>query len=169
LIRLAGGLKKEAFPKGGKFIRDSSVLAIDLAYILQNPNSSDNLLLLNGDYLEIPRAIETVKLSGEFLNPVAVTFRQHLNVKDYIRQAGGFTDKANKRKLYVKYANGISDKIRTFLFFHTYPKVEQGAEIIVPSQLNENAHKLSTGERIALVGAITSVSYLLVNISNNLK
>lgn len=169
LIHLAGGLKKEAFPKGAKFVRDSSILAIDLAYILQNPNSSDNLLLLNGDYLEIPRAIETVKLSGEFLNPVAVTFRQHLNVKDYIRQAGGFTEKANKRKLYVKYANGISDKIRTFLFFHTYPKVEQGAEIIVPSQLYENVHKLSTGERIALVGAITSVSYLLVNISNNLK
>ncbi|MEA5426792.1 SLBB domain-containing protein [Arcicella lustrica] len=169
LIHLAGGLKKEAFPKGAKFMRDSSVLAIDLAYILQNPNSSDNLLLLNGDYLEIPRAIETVKLSGEFLNPVAVTFRQHLNVKDYIRQAGGFTDKANKRKLYVKYSNGISDKTRTFLFFHTYPKVEQGAEIIVPSLQNENVHKLSTGERIALVGAITSVSYLLVNISNNLK
>ncbi|MBB6005141.1 SLBB domain-containing protein [Arcicella rosea] len=169
LIHLAGGLKKEAFPKGAKFMRDSSVLAIDLAYILQNPNSSDNLLLLNGDYLEIPRTLETVKLSGEFLNPVAVTFRQHLNVKDYIRQAGGFTDKANKRKLYIKYANGISDKTRKFLIFYTYPKVEQGAEIIVPSKQNENIHKLSTGERIALVGAITSVSYLLVNISNNLK
>ncbi|MEA5404196.1 SLBB domain-containing protein [Arcicella sp. DC2W] len=169
LIHLAGGLKKEAFPKGAKFMRDSSVLAIDLAYILQNPNSSDNLLLLNGDFLEIPRALETIKLSGEFLNPVAVTFRKKLKVKDYIRQAGGFTEKANKRKLYIKYANGISDKIRSFLFFHTYPKVEQGAEIIVPSQQNENIHKLSTGERIALVGAITSVSYLLVNISNNLK
>lgn len=169
LIQLAGGLKKEAFPKGAKFMRDSSVLAIDLAYILQNPNSSDNLLLLNGDYLEIPRTLETVKLSGEFLNPVAVTFRQHLKVKDYIRQAGGFTENANKWKLYVKYANGISDKIRNYLFFHTYPKVEQGTEIIVPSKQNENVHKLSTGERIALVGAITSVSYLLVNISNNLK
>jgi polysaccharide biosynthesis/export protein len=169
LIRLAGGLKKEAFPKGAKFMRDSSILAIDLPYILQNPSSSENLLLLNGDYLEIPRVLETVKLSGEFLNPVSVTFRQHLSLKDYIRQAGGFTEKADKRKLYIKYANGISDKISNFLFFHTYPKVEQGAEIIVPSQQNDNVHKLSTGERIALVGAITSVSYLFVNISNNLK
>jgi protein involved in polysaccharide export with SLBB domain len=169
LIRLAGGLKKEAFPKGAKFMRDSSILAIDLAYILQNPSSSENLLLLNGDYLEIPRVLETVKLSGEFLNPVSVTFRQHLSLKDYIRQAGGFTEKADKRKLYIKYANGISDKISNFLFFHTYPKVEQGAEIIVPSQQNDNVHKLSTGERIALVGAITSISYLFVNISNNLK
>ena len=112
---------------------------------------------------------KTVKLSGEFLNPISVTFRGNLSVKDYVRQAGGFTEKADKRKLYVKYANGISDKIRSFLFFHTFPKVEQGAEIIVPSKLNENTHKLSTGERIALVGAITSVSYLFVNISNNLK
>ena len=169
LVHLAGGLKNGAFPKGAKFVRDSSILAIDLAYILQNPDSPENLLLLNGDYLEIPRALETVKLSGEFLNPVSVTFRQHLSLKNYIRQAGGFTEKADKRKLYVKYANGISDKIRSFLFFHTYPKVEQGAEIIVPSQQNENVHKLSTGERIALVGAITSISYLFVNISNNLK
>ena len=169
LVHLAGGLKNGAFPKGAKFVRDSSILAIDLAYILQNPESPENLLLLNGDYLEIPRALETVKLSGEFLNPVSVTFRGNLSVKDYVRQAGGFTEKADKRKLYVKYANGISDKIRSFLFFHTFPKVEQGAEIIVPSKLNENTHKLSTGERIALVGAITSVSYLFVNISNNLK
>ncbi|MEA5140125.1 SLBB domain-containing protein [Arcicella rigui] len=169
LVHLAGGLKNGAFPKGAKFVRDSSILAIDLAYILQNPDSPENLLLLNGDYLEIPRALETVKLSGEFLNPVSVTFRGNLSVKDYVRQAGGFTEKADKRKLYVKYANGISDKIRSFLFFHTFPKVEQGAEIIVPSKLNENTHKLSTGERIALVGAITSVSYLFVNISNNLK
>lgn len=169
LIHLAGGLKSGAFPKGAKFVRDSSILAIDLAYILQNPDSPENLLLLNGDYLEIPRALETVKLSGEFLNPISVTFRGNLSVKDYIRQAGGFTEKADKRKLYVKYANGISDKINNFLFFHTFPKVEQGAEIIVPSKLNENTHKLSTGERIALVGAITSVSYLFINISNNLK
>lgn len=169
LIELAGGLKNGAFPKGAKFMRDSSILAIDLAYILQNPDSPENLLLLNGDYLEIPRILETVKLSGEFLNPVSVTFRKNLKVKDYIRQAGGFTENANKRKLYVKYANGISDKITHFLFFHTYPKIEEGAEIIVPSQQNQNVHKLSTGERIALVGAITSISYLFVNISNNLK
>jgi len=89
-------------------------------------------LLLNGDYLEIPRAIETVKLSGEFLNPVAVTFRQHLNVKDYIRQAGGFTDKANKRKLYVKYANGISDKIRTFLFSILILKLNKEQKSLFP-------------------------------------
>lgn len=169
LIKLAGGLKKNAFPKGARFKRDSTILAIDLPYILQNPASAENLLLLNDDQLEIPRALETIKLSGELLNPVSVTFRQHLKVKDYIRQAGGFTEKASKRRVFVKYANGISDKTRTFLFFNTHPKVEQGAEIIVPSIQNDKIQKLSVGERIALVGAITSVSYLLVNISNNLK
>lgn len=169
LINLAGGLKVGAFPKGATFSRDSSQIAVDLSVILQDPTVKENLLLLKGDRLFIPRELETVKLTGELLNPTSVAFRPNLSVKDYISQAGGFTDKAAKRRVFVRYANGFSDKTKTFLFFTTYPKVEQGAEIIVPAILEDSNSKLSTAEKVAILGAVSSISLIAINIINALK
>jgi polysaccharide biosynthesis/export protein len=169
LINMAGGLKDGAYPKGATFNRDSSQIAVDLEAILKNPSAQENLLLLNGDRLFIPRVLETVKLTGELLNPISVAYRPNLSVKDYIAQAGGFTDKAAKRRVFVKYANGFSDKTRTFLFFTTYPKVEQGAEIIVPAVLDDVNTKMTTAEKVAILGAVSSISLIVINILNALK
>ena len=123
---------------------------------------------MQGDRLFIPRELETVKLSGELLNPISVAFRPNLSVKDYIAQAGGFTDKAAKRRVFVKYANGFSDRTKTFGFFTTYPKVEQGAEIIVPAVV-ENNDKMTIAEKVAILGAVSSVSLIIITLRNALK
>ena len=169
LIELAGGLKIGAFPKGATFNRDSTKIAIDLSVILQVPAVTENVLLLDGDRLFIPRELQTVKLSGEVLNPISVAYRPNQRLKDYIAQAGGLTEKAAKRRVFVRYANGFSDQTRTFLFFKSYPKVEQGSEIVVPAIRGDNANKLSTGERIAIVGAVSSLSLVIINILNALN
>ena len=169
LINLAGGLKDGAFPKGATFSRDTTKIAIDLSVILQVPAVTENILLLDGDRLFVPRELQTVKLSGELLNPISVAYRPNQSVKDYIAQAGGFTEKALKRRVYVRYANGFSDKTKTFLFFTSYPKVEQGSEIIVPAERNDLSSKLSTGERIAILGGLSSLSLVIISIVNALK
>ena len=169
LINLAGGLKDDAFPKGATFRRDSTKIAIDLSVILQTPTVTENILLLDGDRLFVPRELQTVKLSGELLNPVSVAYRPNQTVKDYISQAGGFTEKALKRRVYVRYANGFSDKTKIFLFFTTYPKVEQGSEIIVPAEREDLSSKLSTGEKIAVLGAVSSLTLVVISIVNALK
>ena len=169
LIELAGGLKAGAFPKGATFSRDSTKIAIDLSVIIQVPAVTENVLLLDGDRLFIPRELQTVKLSGEVLNPISVAYRPNQSLKDYIAQAGGLTEKAAKRRVFVKYANGFSDQTRTFLFFKSYPKVQQGSEIVVPAIRDDNANKLSTGERIAIVGAVSSLSLVIINILNALN
>ena len=169
LISLAGGLKEGAYPKGATFNRDSTQIAVDLTTIQKNPSAQENLLLLDGDRLFIPRELETVKLSGELLNPISVAFRPNLGVKDYIAQAGGFTDKSARRRVFVKYANGFSDRTRTFLFFNTYPKVEPGAEILVPAVLDDTNTKLSSAEKVAILGAVSSIALIVINIINSLK
>ncbi|WP_081681358.1 SLBB domain-containing protein [Flectobacillus major] len=169
IIRLAGGLKNGAFPKGATFQRDTAIVAIDLDIILKQPEKSENLLLIDGDKLMIPRRLETVKLSGELLNPVSVAYREGLGVRDYLAQAGGLTENAVKGRIFVKYANGLSDRTRKFFVFKSYPSVEPGAEIIVPSSPKESGSKLSTGERIAILGAISSLAYIIVNIINTVK
>jgi polysaccharide biosynthesis/export protein len=169
LINLAGGFKDGAFEEGAIFRRDSTFIAINLLNVVNNPNVKDNLLLIGGDNLTIPREIQTVKLTGEVLNPISIAFSEGLTTKDYIAQAGGFTDKAARRKVYVKYANGISDKTRTFLFFTTYPKVRQGSEIIIPAILDDNNGKISTAEKVAILGAVSSISYIVITIIQSLK
>jgi polysaccharide biosynthesis/export protein len=169
LIKLAGGFKDGAFEEGAVFNRDSTFIAINLLNVVNNPNVKDNLLLIGGDNLTIPREIQTVKLTGEVLNPISIAFSEGLSTKDYISQAGGFTDKAARRRVYVKYANGISDKTRTFLFFTTYPKVKQGSEIIIPAILDDNNGKISTAEKVAILGAVSSISYIVITIIQSLK
>lgn len=169
LINLAGGLKDGAFPKGATFSRDSTKIAFDLSTILKVPGVTENILLLDGDRLFIPRELQTVKLSGELLNPISVAYRPNQSVKEYISQAGGFSEKALKRKVFVKYANGFSDKTKTFLFFTSYPKVEQGSEIIVPTEREDLSSKLSAGERIAILGSLSSLSLVIISIVNALK
>ena len=169
LIAQAGGLKEGAFPKGATFERDSTKIAIDLSIILQVPAVTENILLLDGDRLFIPRELQTVKLSGEVLNPISVAYRPNQGLKDYIAQAGGLTEKAAKKRIFVRYANGFSDQIRAFLFFRSYPKVEQGSEIIVPAVRDDLSSKLSTGERIAILGGLSSLSLVIISIVNALK
>jgi polysaccharide biosynthesis/export protein len=169
LLLLAGGFREGAFKEGVVFRRDSTIIAINFLKILQNPEVKDNLLLVGGDNLNIPRENQTVKLTGEVLNPVSIAFSSGFTTKDYIAQAGGFTDKASKRRVYVKYANGISDKTKTFLFFTTYPKIVQGSEIIVPPIPTENNNKMTTAEKVAILGAISSISYIVISIVNALN
>jgi polysaccharide biosynthesis/export protein len=169
LIALAGGLKDGAFPKGATFSRDSTKIAIDLSVILQVPAVTENILLLDGDHLFVPRELQTVKLSGEVLNPISVAYRPNQGLKDYIAQAGGLTEKAAKRRVFVRYANGFSDQTRTFLFFKSYPQVEQGSEIIVPAMREDLSSKLSTGEKVAVLGALSSLSLVVISIVNALK
>ncbi len=55
--------------------------------------------------------------------------------KDYLAQAGGFTDKARRGKTYIIYANGSVDRTKKLLIFgNKYPKLQPGAEIIVPAK-----------------------------------
>ena len=85
-------------------------------------------------------------------------------MKDYLSEAGGLTSEAIKKSAYVTYANGKSDRIHKFLFFKKYPKMEPGAEIIVPAYPADRKKGLTTGEVITLGSSITTVSIALISL-----
>lgn len=168
LIPIAGGFKDSAAPENAIFKRDGSLIAINMKELLDNPNHSSNILLINGDHLFIPRQAETVKLTGSLLNPVSVTYQEGFRLKDYIAEAGGYTQNADKKRIYITYPNGISDQTRSIWFIRKYPKVKAGSEIIIPTKA-EKKNELSTAERIAILGGLTSLTYIIVSIVNSLK
>ncbi len=112
-------------------------IGIDLLKAIDNPGGVADLLLQDGDLIRIPKEPQTVRMQGEVLYPTSTRYVQGLNFKDYIAQAGGFTALSAKNRAFIIYANGSVDRTRKFLFFNVYPKVEQGAQIIVPKRANQ--------------------------------
>ncbi|GAB4018765.1 SLBB domain-containing protein [Spirosoma migulaei] len=115
-------------------VSPNSVESIDinLKKILAKPGSTEDILVQEGDTLRIPKLLETVRIQGEVQLPKTVKFRSGQTFQDYISETGGFTTKSQRRRSFIVYANGSVDRTRKFMFFNVYPRVEPGAEIIVP-------------------------------------
>ena len=163
LIIKSGGLKSEADLGSAKFSRAGKVVGVDIINIMQNRDDINNLVLNSGDALEIPRKKETVTITGQVYNATTVPYSVGLKFKDYINLAGGTTDSAYVKNAYVKYGNGRLDRTKSFLGIKTFPKVENGSEIIVPVR---RKYKWTPAERIAISTAVVSIATLLFTIFN---
>lgn len=156
LIKLAGGLKNSAYLAGAQFKRRGNLVATDLRMIMDNPGSEQNVLLEHADTLIVSRKSEVVAVQGAVLNPVLVTFETGSRIDDYIRQAGGFTENARRKKTYITYQNGRKDVGRS-------SKVESGATITVPFKPLEN-NRLSATERIGLFSVIATLGATILSV-----
>ena len=166
LVKSSGGITEFAYAKGARLNRPSiqdstSIVAIELAKILNSPRSDLDLLLQPGDVLTIPKKLETVLVDGQVFAPSNIRFNESKSFKDYISSAGGATDSANTKKSYIEYANGEVSRVKRFLFFKKYPSVEPGAKIIVPRK--QVTHKISASERIAILSTIISMAAIVTN------
>lgn len=132
------------------------VVGIDLVKILKNAGGVEDLQLKDGDQLLIPEQMQTVKVSGAVLSPVALTFKNGKSLRKYIRSSGGFAQSAKKSKVYVLYANGTAESTRGSLFGRRYPKVAPGCEIIVPEkpQVDKTAQ---AGKWLGITSAVVSM------------
>jgi len=166
IILRAGGLRVEGYLEGARLFRDSTTVGVNLKEILLNPESQENLQLMAGDQLTIPRLLETIKLTGAVQNPLAVSYKEGFSLRDYIAEAGGYSENANKKLTYITYANGVSNQIKRFLIFKKYPKINPGAEIVIP-EIPKNKG-LTAAEAIGLASSLVSVSFAIFTLINNL-
>ncbi len=110
-------------------------VSIDLAKALKNKNSKYDLVLQENDVVFVPEIDPFVSVQGVVQAPLKITFdKEHTNVSYYIDKAGGFGIRPWRSRVYVTYANGKSRRTRNFLFFHFYPKIEEGSVIHIPKR-----------------------------------
>src|SRR5690606_21071308 len=148
-------------------IRETEAIAIDLAAIMTNPGSGYDLILEEGDIISIPKQLQTVRLRGEVIYPTTVRHEPARPMSFYINRAGGFDNRAKKRRTYVVYANGEVARTKNFLFFKSYPAVEPGAEIIVPSKGPKIP--FMPGEIIGITTGLATLVLILTQIDFNNK
>ncbi|GAB3576070.1 SLBB domain-containing protein [Spirosoma luteolum] len=168
LIRRAGGLRPEAYLPGAQYRRNGAIIGNNLQAILADSNAQENLLLNNGDTLFIPRQSEVVAIQGAVLNPSSVSYKDEYSFKDYLSQAGGYTDNARKSKAYVVYPNGRKDRTRHFIWIPMRPKVEPGSTVVVPFRPLDNT-RLSPVERIGILSLIGTLAATATSIIVNLR
>nr|WP_317129938.1 SLBB domain-containing protein [Algoriphagus algorifonticola] len=144
--------------------KEQDLVGIDLEYIIQNPGSEADLILFEGDILQIPKQLQTVRMVGEVLLPTTTRFISGKSLKDYISKAGGFTENARKTKAYVIYANGDAAQTRSFLGLKNYPTIEPGAEIVVPRK--PIRERMSAASWIGIASSLATLGILVERLIN---
>lgn len=164
VIKKAGGLSPFAYPPGASLSRNSGKITLDLDKILEKPNSKYDLYLREGDIITIPRALQTVSVSGAvFRNEVETRFDKTYKFKNYIGISGGFSQNALRRKAYVLHPNGSADRTKTILFIKDYPDVKPGSQIIIPTKPERQG--LSAQAWIAIATSTATLALIIQQIT----
>lgn len=145
-------------------ISEQDLVGIDLEKIMQNPGSDEDLFLMEGDIIRVPKELQTVRMVGEVLLPTTSRFNKKNSLKNYISKAGGFTEEARKSKTFVIYANGDAKRTHNLLGINIYPELEPGAEIVVPKKPKRN--RLSAASWIGLASSLATLGILVDRLLN---
>ena len=129
-------------------------VAIELEKALKNPGGPEDIILREGDILNVPEYKEFVTISGAVLYPNMVTYKKNKKLSYYINQAGGYSRLAMKGKPFVVYMNGEVSSGR-------WARVEPGCEIIVPEKPEREPLNMQ-----GILGLGTSIASIALLISN---
>ncbi|MFN8650394.1 MAG: SLBB domain-containing protein [Gemmatimonadales bacterium] len=168
LINRAGGLTKEAYPKGIRFFRTSDRggrIGVDLSRVLQNPRDKDNLILSGGDSIFVPEYIPVVYVNGAVNAPMSVTYIEGRGLEYYVDAAGGYSRKADKNRAYVTQPSGKVQSVHSHFWFFpdSRPEPEAGAAIFVPERdPADRKDWLATAAALAQIVASLATTVLVV-------
>ena len=144
-------------------IKESEAVAINLEKILANPGSEEDLVLEEGDILNVPKLLQTVRLRGDVVYPTTLRHEQGRGLRYYINGAGGFDRRANRKQTYVVYANGAVKRTKGVFGIRSYPLVEPGAEVIIPSKGPKTPLRL--GELVGVTTGLATLALVLSQIN----
>lgn len=153
-------LKQEA-------VRPYDLIGINLEEVMQNPGITYDMIMEDGDMIFVPKKNQAVKVRGEVLFPTQFAFEEGHNMKYYVDKAGGFTNRAVRRKAFVLGANGSAKKAHGFLVFKSYPEISAGDEIFVP-EVQDKPNKISTVEVIGITSSVAALISVVIAILNAL-
>jgi protein involved in polysaccharide export with SLBB domain len=89
-----------------------------------------NVRLEEDDVIVIPRKTHVIRVGGEVQMTQAVIYHPDLRVRDYVRLAGGYTERANRKQVIILHANaGVSTG-------DDGARVRPGDEILIPPRVD---------------------------------
>ena len=140
-------------------IKLSSVypVGIDLAEALRHPGSDADVVLRNGDVVSIPQYNGTVRVMGAVMYPNSVTYKEGESLKHYVKAAGGFDNRARRRRAFVIYMNGMVESGPSTV-------IRPGCIVIVPSK--GPANPLQWRDIVGLLSTSASTAAVVMSAIN---
>ncbi len=135
--------------------RDSILLdtiSFDIRAVLSKKGSKYDIHLVEGDIVHIPMQKNTITVRGEVNNTVMVNYSGR-KLKPYLRDAGGTSRFADKKRVYVVDPSGRASSTKQFMGIRSYPNVAPGSIVMVPPKMN----KENGGPDPARVAALSSI------------
>ena len=93
-----------------------------------------NLILEDGDVIEIVPKRTLVTITGQVLQPLTVAYDESFNLDNYISLSGGLTQYADKKSIYIIRKNGTSVPFDSRLFVMG-TNILPGDTIVIPRDL----------------------------------
>lgn len=121
-------------------------------------NSSQDLVLKDGDRLLIPKVSQEITILGEVRRSTSYLFDPDISPLDYIKQSGGFKDRADKKGVFIVKADGavIMPKRGLFTFSSAKNSIGPGDTIVVPLDTDDKEI-----QGIQLLSEVSQILYQL--------
>jgi len=114
--------------------------------VIAQSESKGELLLENGDFLKVPTKDGLVLISGEVLFPNAIAYDEKLNLDDYVKKAGGYTQNADSARIVVARRDGSFAEASTekgfFRLMNGVPPIQAGDEILVLPKIDVKSRQI---------------------------
>lgn len=167
IIRRAGGLKRTAYPKGGRLIRgdDQLITRIDAAV---NGDPDADVILQPGDEIVIPPQPNTVSVQGNVANTGLLKHEQGRRLYYYIKRAGGTGERVEH--IYLTQASGATYRVTPrWYWLDPNPVVDDGAVIRVTQKPPKTEQPFDLGKTITDVTQIVSTTLTILVLATRLQ
>jgi len=141
---------------------ERELVNVNFPRLFNHDDRSQDIFLRSGDIIIIPTDRETIYVYGQVALPGNVPFVEGRSFDYYVRNAGGFTDRARKRDLMVI-------KRSTGQWLKPYETVvEDGDYIWVPKKVERTFEDYlrMTSQAASVLGVAVSLFLLVLQISN---
>lgn len=138
---------------------NSYPIGIDLEKALKEPGGQYDIVLREGDRIDVPEYNGTVRISGDVQFPNTITYVKGKGAKWYIENAGGYSESAKKKKAFIVYPNGMMDVLAKGT------NVEPGSEIIVPSKKKKHVDLSALTTISVALTPLTTIAALIAYLS----
>ena len=162
LLARTGGFTNESNLSQIHLVREGYTIPITWKKGADKTSRRSNIILKPGDQLVVPNLETTVTISGAVLYPTIIPVEGKKSARYYINSAGGETENADLKRVYVVHQNGRIVKTKQFLFIRNYPELDGGAKVVVPQKPVKE--KRNSGEIIGYSTMVTSLAGVIIAI-----
>jgi len=160
IFKRAGGLRPGAYLEGSKLIRkfnNAGLVPIDFRKALESKSGRDNVVVYDGDSINVAFTEDVVYVSGEVYVPSPVLYEEGKGLRFYIDQAGGYKEEAESGNTVVFLPGGKK---------WDGGEILPGSTIIVPKEVDKPSNTLPIIRDMAtILASLAAITVALVQVT----